>query len=277
MSELTRRDVMRSVVAALAAGELTGGLTAAAADDKPVDKAHDMSALPPGWVGSETIGMLIYPKFTALDLFGPQHVFISMMGAKVHLIAKTAEPVPTDSGVKIVPTMTFADCPKKLSVLFVPGGADGTIAAARDKETREFVAERGAAADWVTSVCTGSLILGAAGLLQGYKATSHWMVRDMLKMFGAVPTAERVVVDRNRVTGAGVTSGFDFALSLCKQLRNEDYAKAVQLFSEYDPQPPVDCGRPEKASPETLKLLTDMFKPFRKQIDDMARELRPSP
>jgi cyclohexyl-isocyanide hydratase len=273
MSELNRRDLVRTMLVALAAGELPA---ATAADTEP-PKGHNMEAMPPGWLGNETIGMLLYPKFTALDLFGPHHVFISMMGAKVHLVAKTSDPVSTDTGVKITPTMTFADCPKKLTVLFVPGGTDGTTAAARDKETRDFVAERGAAADWITSVCTGSLVLGAAGLLDGYEATSHWIVRDALKAFGAKPVARRVVVDRNRVTGAGVTSGFDFALNLCKQLRNDDYAKAVQLFSEYNPQPPFDSGSPEKALPTTVKLLTDMCRPFAADIAALARELRPSP
>jgi len=270
MVDQNRRDIMKACLALIAAG---GTVATAAEDDLP--KPHPgMKDVPKSWHGNEVIGMLIYPKFTALDLFGPHHIFISMMGAKVLLIAKSSEPVSTDSGVKITPTTTFADCPTKLSVLFVPGGTQGTLEAARDKETREFVADRGASADWVTSVCTGSLVLGAAGLLDGYRATSHWLIRDALKEFGAVPVNQRVVFDRNRVTGAGVTSGLDFGLSLLTKMRDEEYAKAVQLFSEYDPKPPFDCGAPEKAPAAMLKLLTDMHQPFEEQVKNMARDVR---
>lgn len=268
MSDFDRRQVLQAMLALIAAGT-----TAGAEEKPPAEKHASMKDAPKGWHGDEVIGMLIYPQFTALDLFGPHHVLISMMGAKVLLVAKTLEPVATDTGVKIVPTTTFEQCPEKLSVLFVPGGTQGTLAAARDQETREFVANRGAKADWVTSVCTGSLLLGAAGLLNGYKATSHWLTREALRDFGATPVNERVVIDRNRVTGAGVTSGLDFALRLLKDLRGEEYAKTVQLFSEYDPKPPFDCGSPAKSSPETVKVLTDMFEPFGKQIKDLAREL----
>ncbi|MBL9090563.1 MAG: DJ-1/PfpI family protein [Planctomycetaceae bacterium] len=276
---MNRRDAIKTWLS-LVAGGTTLGFADQPKPESPTDLVapppeHEaMHAMPRGWLGNETIGILMYPKFTALDLFGPHHIFISMAGAKVLLVAKTPDPVATDTGVKIQPTTTFADCPEKLSILFVPGGTTGTLEAALDKDTREFVADRGEKAEWVTSVCTGSLILGAAGLLEGYQATSHWMTRDSLKEFGAVPVNRRVVVDRNRVTGAGVTSGLDFALQLLKDIRGKDYAETVQLFSEYDPRPPLDCGTPEKAPKEMLKLLEDMFAPFGKQVTEMAREVR---
>ena len=213
-------------------------------------------------MGDETVAMLLYDRFTALDLFGPHHMFASMMGAKVHLVAKTLDPVRTDLGIKVTPTMTLEDCPEELTVLFIPGGTQGTLAAAEDKQIREFVAHRGAKAEWVTSVCTGSVILGAAGLLKGYKATTHWLALGALEAFGATPVKERIVVDRNRVTGAGVTAGLDFGLALVGKLRNDAYAQAVQLMSEYDPCPPYDAGSPDKAPAAIVKMLRAMQAPF---------------
>lgn len=218
---------------------------------------------PPGWVGDEQILMLIYPGFTALDLFGPHHMFALMMGAKVHLVAKNLDPVKSDTGIEVRPTIAFADCPARAKVLFVPGGTVGTIQAAVDPETLDFVKDRGSNADYITSVCTGSIVLGFAGLLVGYRATSHWITRDLLTEFGAIPIDERVVVDRNRITGAGVTSGLDFGLKLVQELRNQQYAEAVQLFAEYDPQPPIDKGSQSKASPDISGLLLQMHEPFR--------------
>lgn len=270
MTEASRRAFIQSSLAGLVAGGATVGRVSA---DEPAKKAEHPENLPPGWHGDETIAMLIYPGFTALDLFGPHHFFISMMGAKVLLVAKDDQPVATDSRILIHPTTTFAKCPEKLTVLFVPGGTTGTLAAAKDEATRKFVADRGARAEWVTSVCTGSLVLGAAGLLKGYKATSHWLVREELKAFGATPVDSRVVVDRNRVTGAGVTSGLDFGLNLVKDLRGADYAKAVQLFSEYDPRPPFDAGHPSKSSKELVELLRGTHRQFNEQVLSMAKEV----
>jgi cyclohexyl-isocyanide hydratase len=149
--------------------------------------------------------------------------------------------------VLIQPSTTFAECPEQLDVLFVPGGLKGTVAAMDDRDTLDFLASRGRSARYVTSVCTGSLLLGAAGLLRGYRAASHWYVRDLLPLLGASPAAERVVVDRNRLTGGGVTAGIDFGLTLAATLRGEEYARRVQLVIEYDPQPPYRAGTPETA------------------------------
>jgi putative intracellular protease/amidase len=193
--------------------------------------------------------MLVYPDMVLLDLVGPQTVF-SLLMAQVHLVWKERRAVPTDVGVAVQPTTTFAECPEELDVLFVPGGLKGTVAAMDDDEVVRFLAARGARARYVTSVCTGSLLLGAAGLLRGHRATSHWYVRDLLPLLGATPAADRVVVDRNRLTGGGVTAGLDFGLTLAAALRGEEYARRIQLVLEYEPQPPYRAGTPETAGPE---------------------------
>ena len=154
----------------------------------------------------------MFPKVTQLDLTGPLQVFSSVPGAKVHLIWKRIEPVPSDSVLVLTPTITFADCPQ-LDVICVPGGV-GTDDMVNDEEMLDFLRRQAGAAKYITSVCTGSLVLGAAGLLQGYRATTHWTAMDFLAPFGAIPTKTRVCVDRNRVTGGGVTAGIDFALTL---------------------------------------------------------------
>lgn len=218
--------------------------------------------------------MLVYPKFTALDLVGPQHVF-ALLGAsyKVRLVWKNTNEFTSDTGIPVRPTTSFADSTEEPAVLFVPGGTDGTLAALEDKEVREFLASRGAKAQYVTSVCTGSLILGAAGLLKGYKATTHWLAQGTLKQFGAEPVADRVVIDRNRITGAGVTAGIDFALTLAAKLKDESYAKAVQLMMEYDPQPPFKSGNPKVADVDSVTMLRAMTAPFLTQVDAAAKRL----
>jgi cyclohexyl-isocyanide hydratase len=201
------------------------------------------------------IAIVLYPNCTALDLVGPQHMFSALMGAHMHFVAKTNDVIETDTGLRIQPTMTFADCPRDLLILCVPGGAVGTTRAMQDEDTIAFVRDRGSRAKYVTSVCTGSLVLGAAGLLDGYRATSHWMTVDLLPHFGATPVRERVVRDRNRITGGGVTAGIDFGLTMIKELCDTDYAKGVQLLAEYDPAPPLDAGSPEKAGEGTVALV----------------------
>jgi cyclohexyl-isocyanide hydratase len=191
--------------------------------------------------------MLLYPGLTLLDLVGPEATL--SMFADVHLVWKTRAAITTDTGVRLEPNATFDDCPRDLDVLFVPGGF-GTAAVMQDAEALEFLRDRAQTARYVTSVCSGSLVLGAAGLLQGYKATSHWSARDMLGAFGAEPVVGRVVIDRNRMTGGGVTAGIDFGLTLLARLRGDDAAKLSQLAMEYDPAPPFDAGSPETAGPE---------------------------
>ena len=199
------------------------------------------------------IGLLLFPKVTQLDLTGPLQVFSSVPGAKVHLIWKRIEPVASDSVLTLTPTITFADCPQ-LDVICVPGGV-GTDDMVNDEEMLNFLRGQAKGAKYVTSVCTGSLVLGAAGLLKGYKSACHWAWRDMLKDFGATPVAERVVRDRNRISGGGVTAGIDFGLTVAAELAGEEVAKSIQLVLEYDPQPPFDSGSPDKAPEQVLELV----------------------
>ncbi|TAZ47089.1 DJ-1/PfpI family protein (plasmid) [Rhizobium leguminosarum] len=216
----------------LAASSLALAAGSAGAADQPANKLKVIA--------------LIYPGMILLDLAGPLTCF-NMMMADIHLVSKTMDPVKTDTGVTVAPTMTLADCPDEADVLFVPGGLGGTTAMMEDAEVVGFLRSRGAEAKFVTSVCTGSLLLGAAGLLKGKRATSHWYTRDLLPLFGATPVEARVVEDGNVITGAAVTAGIDFGLTLAARLRGEDTAKFIQLLIEYDPHPPFDAGSPDKA------------------------------
>jgi len=206
------------------------------------------------------IGILLYPNVTQLDATGPAQVLARVPGATLHMVWKTRDPVPTDAGFSIVPTTTFADCPP-LDVICVPGGG-GQVELMNDSETLDFLRKQAASARYVTSVCTGSLVLGAAGLLKGYRSACHWAWRDMLKDFGAIPAAERVVRDRNRISGGGVTAGIDFGLTVAAELAGEEVAKSIQLVLEYDPQPPFDSGSPEKAGAERVQRLRERLAPL---------------
>lgn len=202
------------------------------------------------------IAMLLYPGMTALDVVGPQELLSGLAPGSLHLVAATPGPVASDTGLSLIATTSFADCPLDLDVLFVPGG-DGTPAQMRDAATLAFLRDRGSRARWITSICTGSLILGAAGLLTGYRATSHWCVREsVLPLLGATPVDERVVFDRNRVTAAGISAGLDFALALAARLRSEAYARTAQLVAEYAPRPPFDSGTPAAAGPAITRSAT---------------------
>ena len=196
------------------------------------------------------IAFLLFPNVTQLDLTGPAQILSRLGESQVDLVWKTRDPVPTDAGFSILPTAIFAEVPYA-DILCVPGGF-GLNDVIADDEAMAWVGAVGAGATWVTSVCTGSLILGAAGLLDGYRAGCHWAQRDMLPLFGAIPVDARTVVDRNRVTGGGVTAGIDFALTLIALIRGEAHARMVQLALEYDPQPPFDSGSPTQAGPEIV-------------------------
>src|SRR4051812_24132360 len=161
------------------------------------------------------VAALVHDKMILLDLAGPLTVF-NLLRAEVYLVGKSLTPVKTDVGIAIAPTTMLADCPANVDILFVPGGLEGTVAMMGDPEVVAFLADRGSRARYVTSVCTGSLLLGAAGLLRGYQATSHWYVRDLLGLMGASVRGDRVVVDRNRLTGGGVTAGVDFGLEIAR-------------------------------------------------------------
>ena len=202
-----------------------------------------------------SVVFLVYPNVTQLDLTGPAQVLSRLGNATVDLGWKTTDPVPTDSGFALLPTKALSEI-ASADILCVPGGF-GCVDVMHDEEVLDWVRRIGDGAQWVTSVCTGSLILGAAGLLRGYRATSHWAWRDYLALFGAQPIAERVVFDRNRVTGGGVTAGIDFALALTAKIRGETFAKAVQLGLEYDPHPPFDAGSPEVAGDELIDAVRE--------------------
>jgi cyclohexyl-isocyanide hydratase len=199
-----------------------------------------------------SIAFLLYPEVTQLDFTGPAQVLTRLGNARVDYVWKSREPVPTDAGFSILPTATFAEV-EGADIICVPGGI-ACVDIMEDDEVLAWVARAGARARWVTSVCTGSLILGAAGLLKGYRAACHWAWREHLALFGAEPVAERVVFDRNRVTGGGVTAGIDFALALTAAIRGEAHARLIQLALEYDPAPPFDSGHPGRAGTEMLAV-----------------------
>jgi cyclohexyl-isocyanide hydratase len=258
---MTRRTAGRTLAAGLATS-----LLASAAEEKltPPDgyTIADMGGLkhymPPK---PEEISMLIYPGMTALDLIGPQQVFGYMMGANVRLVWKSTDPVVADTGVLITPDVAIKDVTGNVDLIFAPGGGAGTIALMNDPTILDFLAEKGKTARWVTSVCSGSLILGAAGLLRGYKATSHWAVREVLPSLGAEVTPGRVVQDRNRITAGGITSGIDFGLHIAGILRGADFGRALELMLEYDPHPPYHSGTPELAPAGIRDGIRGMYAP----------------
>ena len=196
------------------------------------------------------IGFLVFPRVQQLDLTGPYEVLAMVPGSRVHLVAKSLSPLPSATGLVLTPTVDFAACPT-LDVICVPGGA-GVNPLMEDAEALDFLRRQAARARYVTSVCTGALVLGAAGLLRGKRATTHWAAHDLLAAFGAIPTDGRVVRDGNLLTGGGVTAGIDFGLTLAAELTDEATAKAIQLHLEYAPAPPFEAGRPEAAGPEIL-------------------------
>jgi cyclohexyl-isocyanide hydratase len=186
------------------------------------------------------IGMVLFPKLTQLDLTAPYEVFARMPDTVVHLVAASTAPVPSDYGLTLMPTTTFDEAPQ-LDLVCVPGGV-GVNTMMEDERLLGFLSGRAQRARWVTSVCTGALLLGAAGLLRGYRATTHWLSLDLLPLFGAAPVRERVVVDRNRITGGGVTAGLDFGLAVAAELYGQTVAEEIQLMIEYDPAPPFQGG-----------------------------------
>lgn len=205
------------------------------------------------------ISMLVYPGMTPLDLMGPLQAWSMWPGTEIQIVWKNTDPVPTDTGMAVVPTHSFADSFATPDILFSPGGAAGTFQVMRDGEVTAFMAERGAQAAWVTSVCTGALVLGASGLLRGYRATTHWLALDQLAQFGAEPVKKRWVIDRNRATGGGITAGIDFGLAMIAELDSEQAAKNVQLTMEYSPEPPFNCGTPDEADALTIELVKKAF------------------
>lgn len=200
------------------------------------------------------IGFVILPDLTQLDFTGPLQVLSRLPQSAVHIVAKSQAPVPSDCGLALVPTHTFANCPP-LDLICVPGGSDGVVKAIGDRETIEFIRRQGDAAKYVTSVCTGAFILGVAGLLKGRRATTHWAFADLLPLVGATHERARVVKDGNVITAGGVTSGIDFGLSVVAELAGETTARTIQLGIEYDPAPPFNSGHPDRAPADIISAL----------------------
>lgn len=221
---------------------------------------------------NEEVAMLLYPGFTALDLVGPHYFFACMFGAKVHLVTTEPDlkPVASDLGLAIAPTVTLEDTPADLDVLFMPGGTRGTLDVMKSERIMGWVTDRASRAKNITSVCTGSMILAKAGLLEGKKATSHWATFPILADYGAIPTDERVVQDGNILTGAGVSAGLDFAIALVEQLRGRKYAETLVLQAEYDPEPPIKAGSLADASEDVGEMMELMFSPVAQEFKALA-------
>lgn len=219
------------------------------------------------------IAFLLFPGVTQLDLTGPAQFLSRLPDARVDLVWESRDPVPTDAGFAILPTATFAEVPRA-DLLCVPGGM-GIAGVIDHAPALDWVRQVGAEAQWVTSVCTGALVLGAAGLLKGYQATTHWAWHDKLALFGAEPVQARHVIDRNRATGGGVTAGIDFALALMARIAGEDHARAVQLALEYDPAPPFDAGSPAKAGADLVEVYTQRARRLAPtRMDDLLASAR---
>ncbi|HEY2041300.1 MAG TPA: DJ-1/PfpI family protein [Jatrophihabitans sp.] len=217
-----------------------------------------------------TVAMLLYPGLTLIDLVAPLTAFA--LGMDVHLVWKNTAPITSDTGTVLHPTTSFADCPAELDIVFVPGG-QYQAPVAGDEEVLAFLADRGSRARYVTSVCGGSLLLGAAGLLRGYRAATHWSSRHILPLLGAENVTERVVIDRNRITGGGATAGLDFGLVVVAELLGNEAAKLAQLVMEYDPQPPFDSGTPEKAGADLTREAARFLQPIQDGMADALENL----
>ncbi len=212
------------------------------------------------------IVFLLFDGITQLDFTGPAQFLARMPGAIVHTAAKQIQPIETDSGFAILPKSDFTDCPQA-DLLCVPGGF-GTKDVISDDETLQFLRDQAAGARYITSVCAGSLALGAAGLLKGKRATSHWAYTALLEKFGATYEKKRVVKDGNVITAGGVTSGIDFALTVIAEIAGQEFAESVQLGLEYDPRPPFNSGHPDFADPKLIAMLQDRV--YGKQASDLA-------
>jgi cyclohexyl-isocyanide hydratase len=216
------------------------------------------------------IGFLVFPKVQQLDLTGPYEVFASWPGARVRLVAKSRAPIASATGLVLTPDLTFEDCPQ-LDVICVPGGV-GINPLLNDEETLAFLRRQASGARFVTSVCTGALVLGAAGLLRGKRATTHWASHNFLSAFGAIPVEARVVRDGDLMTGGGVTAGIDFALTLVAELAGREAAEAIQLNFEYAPAPPFDSGRPDTAPAEVVAAVRKLSATVRAEREVLVAE-----
>lgn len=221
------------------------------------------------------IVFLLFPNLTQLDFTGPLQVLHRLPGATTHLAAKTLDPVPSDCGLSLVPTTTFDACPKA-DLLCIPGGF-GVDQAIEDTDTMAFARRAGAEAQYVTSVCTGAFILGAAGLLKGKRATTHWAYHDLLARFVAIPERARVVRDGSVITGGGVTAGIDFGFTVVREIAGAETAQLLQLALEYDPAPPFDSGTPERAPTPIKGMVDSVFAPRRAMFEGILARVAGAP
>ena len=277
---MQRREVLFALAAALTvAGKTSEASTKTAVDAQDsTNSRNDASAALKRADGAKPfrIAMVIFPKMTQLDFTGPFDVLARIPDAEVLVVAQTLEPVVSDAGLRILPTHTF-ETAGMADLLFVPGGP-GQNAQMTNPAMIDYLRHVGRQASWVTSVCTGSLLLAAAGLLDGYRATCHWLSIDQLSLFDVTAEPRRIVIDRNRITGAGVTSGVDFAFSVVAKLRGDELAKRLELLLEYDPAPPFRTGSPQLAGPamvdEVRRLVAPMLAERRRQSIAAAQQLR---
>jgi cyclohexyl-isocyanide hydratase len=218
------------------------------------------------------VGFVIFPELTQLDFTGPQQVLARLPQSAMHIVAKSVAPVPSDSGLSLVPTHTFENCPH-LDLICIPGGIAGVVRAMGDQETIEFVQRQSRTAKYVTSVCTGAFILGAAGLLKGRRATTHWAFTELLPLVGATHEKRRVVKDGNLITAGGVTSGIDFALHVVADIADEAVAQGIQLSLEYDPHPPFASGHPDRAPDAVKATLFSRYEQARTAFRDSITRL----
>jgi cyclohexyl-isocyanide hydratase len=229
------------------------------------------------------VGFVIFPDLTQLDFTGPFEVLSRLATppsistpsafahARTYVVAKAVQPVLSDRGLAILPTCDFESCPQ-LDLICVPGGP-GVVGAIADDKTVDFVRTQSAGAQYVTSVCMGSLLLGAAGLLRGRRAATHWAYVDLLPLVGATHENRRFVRDGNLFTAGGVTSGIDFAFHIVAELAGQDVAQALQLGLEYDPAPPFDVGHPSKASEAAVALMVRRNEAAHKGIEQLLRAI----
>ena len=262
MSQSIDRRRFGEGIAAFAALLASGAASAAAASRgrrASAASSHDMSAMPAHWMGKEKIAFLIYPGFTALDMVGPQYMLANLMGAKVEIVAKTQRAGAQRHRPRLHAVGALRRCDGPRHSLRARRLAPARSPPCATRRRSPFCARRDAKRSHVTSVCTGSMLLGAAGLLDGYRATSHWVTKPLLPIFGAIPADGRVVQDRNRITAEGVTAGLDFALALVAQLRDRTYAEGVQLLAQYAPEPPFSAGEPETAPRAVTTMIDGMF------------------
>jgi cyclohexyl-isocyanide hydratase len=222
------------------------------------------------------VGFVIFPELTQLDFTGPQQVLARLPESAMHIVAKSAAPVPSDSGLSLVPTHTFESCPQ-LDLICIPGGNAGVVRAIGDEDTVEFVRRQSRTAKYVTSVCTGAFILGVAGLLKGRRATTHWAFAELLPLVGATHEKRRVVRDGNVITAGGVTAGIDFGLKVVADIAGDEVAQSIQLGLEYDPDPPFASGHPDRASAPVRSMVSPRYEKARANFRAELARLLDSP